>query len=105
MNLTHSYKSLNVILGCFAAIFQNFVIGAINFESIQFHVNHSTETEYFRNHFCYFKKNTKHHISVYQDFGIQLDTFDRDNWSSSWKKIMESKTYEPLYLTKIIFPS
>ena len=32
MNLTHSYKSLNVILGCFAAIFQNFVIGAISLD-------------------------------------------------------------------------
>ena len=78
----------------FCGNFSEFCDWTNKFESIQFHVNHSTETEYFRNHFCYFEKNTKHHISVYQDFGIQLDTFDRDHWSSSWKKIMESKTYE-----------
>ena len=78
----------------FCGNFSEFCDWSNKFEFIQFHINHSTETEYFRNHFCYFEKNTKHHISIYQDFGIQLDTFDRDNWSSSWKKIMESKTYE-----------
>ena len=32
----------------------------------------------------------KNKITVYDDFGLQLNNFDRDTWSKNWNHIMNS---------------
>ena len=51
-------------------------------------MNHCTDVGYFRDGFDRFKKYFQDKIKIYDDFGLQLDNFDRDTWSRNWNHIM-----------------
>ena len=61
-----------------------------NYNNFSIHINHCTDLNYFREGFNNFKENFKNKITVYDDFGLQLDNFDRDTWSKNWNHIMNS---------------
>ena len=61
-----------------------------NYNYFSIHINHCTDVNYFREGFDNFKENFKNKITVYDDFGLQLDNFDRDTWSKNWNHIMNS---------------
>ena len=61
-----------------------------NYNNFSIHINHCTDVNYFREGFNNFKENFKNKITVYDDFGLQLNNFDRDTWSKNWNHIMNS---------------
>jgi len=61
-----------------------------NYNDFSIHINHCTDVNYFREGFDNFKENFKNKITVYDDFGLQLNNFDRDTWSKNWNHIMNS---------------
>ena len=61
-----------------------------NYNNFSIHINHCTDVNYFREGFDNFKENFKNKITVYDDFGLQLNNFDRDTWSKNWNHIMNS---------------
>ena len=61
-----------------------------NYNNFSIHINHCTDVNYFREGFNNFKENFKNKIIVYDDFGLQLNNFDRDTWSKNWNHIMNS---------------
>ena len=61
-----------------------------NYNYFSIHINHCTDVNYFREGFDNFKENFKNKITVYDDFGLQLNNFDRDTWSKNWNHIMNS---------------
>ena len=61
-----------------------------NYNNFSIHINHCTDVNYFREGFNNFKENFKNKITVYDDFGLQLNNFDRDTWSKNWNHIMTS---------------
>ena len=54
-------------------------------------MNHCTDVGYFRDGFERFKKHFQDKIKIYDDFGLQLDNFDRDTWSRNWNHIMTKR--------------
>ena len=62
----------------------------MNYNNFSIHINHCTDVNYFREGFNNFKEHFKNKITVYDDFGLQLDNFDRDTWSKNWNHIMNS---------------
>ena len=62
----------------------------MNYNNFSIHINHCTDVNYFREGFDNFKENFKNKITVYDDFGLQLNNFDRDTWSKNWNHIMNS---------------
>ncbi len=62
----------------------------INYNNFSIHINHCTDVNYFREGFNNFKEHFKNKITVYDDFGLQLNNFDRDTWSKNWNHIMNS---------------
>ncbi len=62
-----------------------------NYPKANIHFNHSTDIDYFRSQLNSFKQffNAHDQFHTYSDHGIQLDNFDRDNWSKHWHKIMD----------------
>ena len=61
-----------------------------NYKDFSIHINHCTDVNYFKEGFDNFKENFKNKITVYDDFGLQLNNFDRDTWSKNWNHIMNS---------------
>ncbi len=61
-----------------------------NYNNFSIHINHCTDVNYFREGFNNFKENFKNKITVYDDYGLQLNNFDRDTWSKNWNHIMNS---------------
>ena len=59
-----------------------------NYKNFFIHMNHCTDVGYFRDGFERFKKHFQDKIKIYDDFGLQLDNFDRDTWSRNWNHIM-----------------
>ena len=59
-----------------------------NYKDFFIHMNHCTDVGYFRDGFERFKKHFQDKIKIYDDFGLQLDNFDRDTWSKNWNHIM-----------------
>ena len=53
-------------------------------------MNHCTDIKYFRDGFEKFKKHFDKRLRIYDDFGLQLNNFDRDTWSKNWNHIMQS---------------
>ena len=51
-----------------------------NYPQSKIHYNHSTDTSYYRNQISKFKDTFKgsSRLNVYEDFGIQIDQFNRD---------------------------
>jgi deoxyribodipyrimidine photo-lyase len=62
-----------------------------NFDDFVIHVNHCTDIGYFRDGFLKFKDSFPGKINIYDDFGLQLNNFDRDSWSRNWNKIMNAE--------------
>ena len=60
------------------------------------HFNHSTDTSYYRNQISKFKDTFKgsSRLNVYEDFGIQIDQFNRDKWSFDWNRQMRKCRYD-----------
>jgi deoxyribodipyrimidine photo-lyase len=65
-----------------------------NFNDFFIHINHCTDIKYFRDGFSKFTDSFPGKINVYNDFGLQLNNFDRDSWSRNWTKIMDSQILE-----------
>ena len=65
-----------------------------NFYDFFIHINHCTDIKYFRDGFLKFTDSFPGKINVYNDFGLQLNNFDRDSWSRNWNKIMDSQILE-----------
>jgi len=65
-----------------------------NFYDFFIHINHCTDIKYFRDGFSKFTDSFPGKINVYNDFGLQLNNFDRDSWSRNWNKIMDSQILE-----------
>ena len=62
-----------------------------NCQDSKIHVNHITETNYFRNKFIDFKRHFEktQKILTYSDFGIQTESVNRDKWAYDWNKLMK----------------
>ena len=53
------------------------------------HLNHCTDNLYHREDLKKFLNNFESEaVAIYDNFGLQLHQFDRDNWSNDWNKIM-----------------
>lgn len=61
-----------------------------NFSDYRIHMNHCTDIGYFRTGFENFKNYFGKRLRVYDDFGLQLNNFDRDSWSKNWNQIMHA---------------
>jgi len=62
-----------------------------NYKDYFIHMNHCTDVEYFRDRYDRFKNYFQKKIKIYDDFGLQLDNFDRDTWSRNWNHIMHKE--------------
>ena len=62
-----------------------------NYKDYFIHMNHCTDVEYFRDGYDRFKNYFQKKIKIYDDFGLQLDNFDRDTWSRNWNHIMHKE--------------
>ena len=64
-----------------------------NYPQSRIHLNHSTDTSYFRDQMSKFKNIFKEsqRLKVYEDFGIQTQEFNRDRWSYDWNKQMRKE--------------
>ena len=62
-----------------------------NYPQSKIHVNHTTDTSYFRNNFSDFKKHfdRNERILIYSDFGVQTGDVNRDKWAFEWNKLMK----------------
>ena len=61
-----------------------------NYDDYFIHMNHCTDTNYFRLGFKNFKNHFGRRLRIYDDFGLQLSNFDRDSWSKNWNHIMSA---------------
>ncbi len=61
-----------------------------NYDDYFIHMNHCTDTNYFRLGFENFKNHFGKRLRIYDDFGLQLSNFDRDSWSKNWNHIMSA---------------
>ena len=62
----------------------------LNFDDFFIHMNHCTDIDYFRRGYEKFKNHFEKKLRIYDDFGIQLNNFDRDSWSKNWNHIMNA---------------
>ena len=64
-----------------------------NYPQSKIHLNHSTDTSYYRNQISKFKNIFKgsSKLHIYEDFGIQIDKFNRDRWSFDWNRQMRKR--------------
>ena len=64
-----------------------------NYPESRIHLNHSTDTSYFRDQMSKFKNIFKEsqRLKVYEDFGIQTQEFNRDRWSYDWNMQMRKE--------------
>ena len=90
-------KELNSSLEIFEGSYQDlsdFI--EINYPQSKIHLNHSTDTSYYRNQISKFKDTFKGstRLKVYEDFGIQTEHFNRDKWSFDWNKQMRKRLHD-----------
>ena len=62
-----------------------------NYKEFSIHMNHCTDIGYFRDGFKRFKTHFRERLTIYDDFGLQLDNFNRDTWSRNWNHIMHKE--------------
>ena len=62
-----------------------------NYKDYFIHMIHCTDVGYFRDGYERFKNYFQKKIKIYDDFGLQLDNFDRDTWSKNWNHIMHKE--------------
>jgi len=88
--LEQSLKKLNSKILIFEGSFEELSI-FLNKElpCSQIHLNHCTDNLYHRRDLKKFLSNFKsHEVDIYDNFGLQLHEFNRDNWSRDWNLIM-----------------
>ena len=86
-NLLKINSEINIFEGTFNEL-QRWI--EKNFNDFFIHMNHCTDIKYFRDGFEKFKKHFDKRLRIYDDFGLQLNNFDRDTWSKNWNHIMQS---------------
>ena len=72
----------------------------INVNDCFIHINHCTDIDYFRKGFEKFKQEFGDGLKVYDDFGLQLNNFDRDTWSKNWNHVMHSSLIDAPKINK-----
>ena len=87
--LDNSLKKINSKLEIFIGNYKEFHKSLIN-NKFTLHFNYSTDIEYYKSQFTQFLKLAKqqYEIKVYNDFGVQRENFDRDQWSRFWENQM-----------------
>ena len=88
--LEQSLKKLNSKILIFEGSFEELSI-FLNKElpCSQIHLNHCTDNLYHRRDLKKFLSNFKSdEVDIYDNFGLQLHEFNRDNWSRDWNLIM-----------------
>ncbi|MFL2780130.1 MAG: deoxyribodipyrimidine photo-lyase/cryptochrome family protein [Gammaproteobacteria bacterium] len=88
--LEQSLKKLNSKILIFEGSFEELSI-FLNKELpySQIHLNHCTDNLYHRRDLKKFLSNFKSdEVDIYDNFGLQLHEFNRDNWSRDWNLIM-----------------
>ena len=88
--LNENLKNLNSKVLIFEGSFEKLSI-FLNKElpHSKIHLNHCTDNLYHREDFKKFLNNFESEsVAIYDNFGLQLHQFDRDNWSNDWNKIM-----------------
>ena len=87
--LNQDLKEVNSKINIFEGSFDDLKIWIhSNYKDFYIHMNHCTDVGYFRDGFERFKKHFQDKIKIYDDFGLQLDNFNRDTWSRNWNHIM-----------------
>ena len=90
--LNEGLKKFNSKVNIFEGTFDDLKVWINNnFDDFVIHINHCTDVKYFRDGFLKFKDSFSGKINIYDDFGLQLNNFDRDSWSRNWNKIMNSE--------------
>ena len=88
--LNENLKNLNSKVLIFEGSFEklsNFLNKELPHSKI--HLNHCTDNLHHREDLNKFLNNFKSEaVAIYDNFGLQLHQFDRDNWSNDWNKIM-----------------
>ena len=82
-------STINIFEGSFDEL-KNWIHA--NYAEFSIHMNHCTDIGYFRDGFERFKTHFREKLTIYDDFGLQLDNFDRDTWSRDWNHIMHKET-------------
>jgi len=87
--LDNSLKKINSKLEIFIGNYKEFHKSLLN-NKFTLHFNYSTDIEYYKSQFTQFLKLAKqqYEIKVYNDFGVQRENFDRDQWSRFWENQM-----------------
>ena len=89
--LDQDLKKINSEINIFEGSFEMLKIWIKeNFSDYRIHMNHCTDIGYFRTGFENFKNYFRKRLRVYDDFGLQLNNFDRDSWSKNWNQIMHA---------------
>ena len=89
--LDQDLKKINSEINIFEGSFEMLKIWIKeNFSDYRIHMNHCTDIGYFRTGFENFKNYFGKRLRVYDDFGLQLNNFDRDSWSKNWNQIMHA---------------
>jgi len=90
--LNQDLREVNSKINIFEGSFEDLKIWIhSNFKDFFIHMNHCTDVGYFRDGFEEFKNYFQDKIKIYDDFGLQLDNFDRDTWSRNWNHIMHKE--------------
>ena len=68
----------------------------VKYPNAKIHINHTTETNYYRNNFLAFKDHYNRHkrLFIYSDFGVQTGSVNRDKWAFEWNKLMKKKLHD-----------
>ena len=82
-------STINIFEGTFDEL-KNWIHS--NYKEFSIHMNHCTDIGYFRDGFMRFKTHFRERLTIYDDFGLQLDNFNRDTWSRNWNQIMDKET-------------
>lgn len=89
--LDHDLKKINSEINVFDGSFEMLKDWIEkNYDDYFIHMNHCTDTNYFRLGFENFKNHFSRRLRIYDDFGLQLSNFDRDSWSKNWNHIMSA---------------
>ena len=93
--LDNSLKNINSEINIFEGSFNDLQKWIeTSFNDYFIHMNHCTDINYFREGFEKFKKHFNKKLRVYDDFGLQLNNFNRDAWSKNWNYIMHADLLE-----------
>ena len=86
-------SSIEIFEGDFTDL-RNYI--EVKYPNAKIHINHTTETNYYRNNFLAFKDHYNRHnrLFIYSDFGVQTGSVNRDKWAFEWNKLMKKKLHD-----------